>query len=333
MSAVLPGGHAAPPPMTASSETVRAVVFAEAGKLEMRTLRLREPAPDEATVDTHFSSISAGTERLIFGGKLPGFPHLRFPLVPGYEAAGIVSAVGADVTGVRVGDAVFAGGSMCYVDAAGVFGGQSSRLIKKAAQLVPLDGIPLERAPVLALAATSLHGVRRLGDVAGKTVAVLGMGAIGQLAARFLGAAGARVICADTRPERLDASLGEQHDLSQAPLDRFVRDADAVIEATGLAPMIATCARACKPGGKIVLLSYYDELVTPYVDCFVKEVDLLVAREWSHPDLLAARDAIAAGTIDVRSLAEHVVPVDAYERAYRTAFEDPSVLKVILRWV
>jgi 3-hydroxyethyl bacteriochlorophyllide a dehydrogenase len=333
MSAVAPGGHAAPPPMTASGETARAIVFASTGKLEMRTVGLREAAPDEATIDTHFSSISAGTERLIFGGKLPGFPQLRFPLIPGYEAAGIVSAVGSDVTGIRVGDEVFAGGSMCYVDASGVFGGQSSRLIKKAAQLVRLDGIPLAHAPILALAATSLHGVRRLGDVAGKTVVVLGMGAIGALAARFLKAAGARVICADTRPERLDPALGEQFDLSTGTLDHFVRDADAVVEATGISRAIATCARVCKSGGKIVLLSYYDELVTPYVDCFVKEVDLLVAREWSHPDLIAARDAIAAGTIDVRSLAEHVVPVDAYERAYRTAFEDPSVLKVILRWV
>jgi 3-hydroxyethyl bacteriochlorophyllide a dehydrogenase len=333
MSALAPGGHAAPPPMKAGSETARAIVFADAGKLEMRTLHLREAAPDEVTVETHFSSISSGTERLIFGGKLPGFPHLRFPLVPGYEAAGVVSSVGSAVTNVRAGDEVFVGGSMCYVDASGVFGGQSSRLIKKAAQLVSLDGIPLVQAPLLALAATSLHGVRRLGDVAGKTVVVLGMGAIGGLAARFLLAAGAHVICADTRPERLDPVLGEQIDLSAGSLDEFVRDADAVIEATGISRMIATCARVCKSGGKIVLLSYYDELVTPYVDCFVKEVDLLIAREWSHPDLLAARDAIAAGGIDVRSLAEHVVPVDGYERAYRTAFEDPSVLKVILRWV
>jgi 3-hydroxyethyl bacteriochlorophyllide a dehydrogenase len=334
MSAVVQGGHAAPAPMTASGETARAVVFTDPGKLDMRTLHLREPAPDEATVDTHFSSISAGTERLIFGGKLPGFPQLRFPLVPGYEAAGIVSSVGSAVSNVRVGDEVFVGGSMCYVDASGVFGGQSSRLIKKASQLVALEGIPLVQAPLLALAATSLHGVRRLGDVAGKTVVVLGMGAIGALAARFLNVAGARVICADTRPERLDPALGEQLDLSGgAALETLVRDADAVIEATGISRMIAACARACQPGGKIVLLSYYDELVTPYVDCFVKEVDLLVAREWSHPDLLAARDAIAAGSIDVRSLAEHVVPVDAYERAYRTAFEDPSVLKVILQWV
>jgi 3-hydroxyethyl bacteriochlorophyllide a dehydrogenase len=333
MSTVAPGGHAAPPPMTASGETVRAIVFAGVRQLEMRTLRLREPAPDEVTIATHFSSISSGTERLIFGGKLPGFPQLRFPLVPGYEAAGIVSAIGSAVTGVQVGDEVFVGGSMCYVDASGVFGGQASSLIKKAAQLVSLDGIPLVQAPLLALAATSLHGVRRLGDVAGKTVVVLGMGAIGSLAARFLKAAGARVICADTRPERLDPSLGDQFDLSTGTLDAFVRDADAVIEATGMSRAIGMCARVCKSGGKIVLLSYYDELVTPYVDLFVKEVDLLVAREWAHQDLLAARDAIAAGTIDVRSLAEHVVPVEAYERAYRTAFEDPSVLKVILRWV
>jgi 3-hydroxyethyl bacteriochlorophyllide a dehydrogenase len=111
-----------------------------------------------------------------------------------------------------------------------------------------------------------------------------------------------------------------------------VRDLDAVVEATGRSEEIARCARAVRPGGQIALLSYYDELRTPYVDLFVKEVSLLVAREWAHPDLLAARDALAAGVVDPGPLAGHVVPVQEYERAYRTAFEDPTVLKVILAW-
>jgi 3-hydroxyethyl bacteriochlorophyllide a dehydrogenase len=223
---------------------------------------------------------------------------------------------------------------MCYTDVAGVFGGNAARTIKKAAQVVPLHGIPLSRAPLLALAATSLHGVRRLGDVAGKTVCVLGMGAIGHFAARFLVSAGARVIGADVNAARLaDAPAGcRTLDLAATPLDEALRDVDAIVEATGRSEEIARCARALRPGGTIVLLSYYDELRTPYVDLFVKEVSLLVAREWAHDDLLAARDAIASGAIGVGTLADHVVPVADYERAYRTAFEDPSVPKVILQW-
>jgi 3-hydroxyethyl bacteriochlorophyllide a dehydrogenase len=328
-------GHgAAVAPPKASGETTHAIVFAEAGVLGTHRASLREAGPDEVVVDTRFSSISAGTERLLFSGKLPGFPVLRFPLVPGYESVGVIARVGADVHDLHVGDEVFVGGSMCYTDVAGVFGGNAARTIKKAAQVVPLHGIPLSKAPLLALAATSLHGVLRLGDVAGKRVCVLGMGAIGQFAARFLVAAGAYVYCADVNVARLaDSPAGtEQLDLSATPLDEALHDLDAVVEATGRSEEIARCARAMKSGGTIALLSYYDELRTPYVDLFVKEVSLAVAREWSHPDLLAARDALAAGTIEIGTMADHIVPIAEYERAYRTAFEDPSIPKVILQW-
>ena len=328
-------GHgAAVAPPKPSGETTHAIVFAAPGVLGTHEASLREAAADEVVVDTRYSSISAGTERLLFSGKLPGFPALRFPLVPGYESAGVVVRAGADVRDVEVGDEVFVGGSMCYTDVAGVFGGNAARLIKRASQVVPLHGIPLAQAPLLALAATSLHGIRRLGDVTDRHVCVLGMGAIGQFAARFLVAAGARVTCADVNAARLADAPPESAtlDLTTIALDEAYGDLDAVVEATGRSEEIARCARALRPGGTIALLSYYDELQVPYVDLFVKEVSLLVAREWAHDDLLAARDALASGSIGIGTMAEYVVPVAEYERAYRTAFEDPSIPKVILQW-
>ncbi len=312
----------------------RAVVFPEAGRLELRTVTLREPDADEVVVDTKFSSISSGTERLIFGGKLPGMPHLRYPLVPGYEAAGVVTRVGSDVTSVAVGDPVFVGGSMCYTDVAAAFGGQSSQLIKRAAQVVPLHGVPLAQAPILALAATALHGVRRLGDVAGKRVAVLGLGAVGQLAARFLRAGGAHVVALDRSADRLAAASADERVAvgDGAPEAVLETPVDHAVEATGDPRQIARCARLIAPGGSIVLLSYYDELTTPFTDLFVKEATLLVSREWAPGDLAAARDAAASGAVDLEPLARNVLPIERYEEAYRRAFGDPSILKVVLQW-
>ena len=327
-------GHGAPAPAEPSGETARAIVFEAAGELAFRDVSLREAAADEVTVDVAYSSISSGTERLIFGGTLPGFPMLRFPLVPGYEAVGTVAHVGANVTEIAPGDEVFVGGSMCTTDALGLFGGNAARLHKKASLVVPLHGVALSRAPLLALAATSLHGIRRLGDVRGKRIAVLGLGAIGQFAARFLAQAGAHVSCAEIDASRLAQTPEgcEPLDLSSGTLDTIARDLDAVVEATGRSQELASAARALAPGGDLLLLSYYDELRTPYVDLFVKEVKLLVAREWAHDDLLAARDALANGAIGVGKLADHVVPVSDYEAAYHTAFHDPSISKVILQW-
>jgi 3-hydroxyethyl bacteriochlorophyllide a dehydrogenase len=310
------------------------VLFTAERTLGSREVSLRVAAPDEVVVSTRYSSISAGTEKLIFNGKLPGFPMLRYPLVPGYESAGVVERVGPEVHGVAVGDEVFVGGSMCYTDAAGVFGGNASRLIKKGSAVVPLRGLSLAQAPLLALAATSLHGVLRLGDVRGKRVLVLGLGAIGQLAAQFLANAGARVIAVDRSADRVASLAGDARIETFGSVDDLaVIDAvDVAVEATGNPELIASCARLVRSGGSIVLLSYYDRLQTDYVDLFVKEITLLVAREWAHDDLLAARDAAASGLIDLAPLAGYVVPVGEYERAYQTAFDDPSVLKVILQW-
>ena len=317
------------------SSGAQAVVFAEAGQLDFRPVTLRQPIADEVVVDIRYSSISAGTERLLFDGRLPAIPNLRYPLIPGYEAAGVVVHVGADVRDVRPGDEVFVGGSMCFTDVAAAFGGQASRLIKKAAQVVPLHGIPLAYAPLLALAATSLHGVRRLGDLAGKRVGIVGMGAIGQFAARFVAALEpAALYEVDTNASRLGRIPGATSvDGSQTNLAAAAGlPLDCVIEATGKSEMIAACAKALKPGGSIALLSYYDVLATPFVDLFTKEATMLVAREWTHPDLLAARDMIADGRVDVADLAQSAFPIALYETAYKTAFEDPSTLKVILRW-
>ncbi len=312
----------------------RAVVFAEAGQLEMRDVDLREPGADEVVVDTGYSSISSGTERLLFHGKLPGMAHFRFPLVPGYEAAGTVVSVGSDVHDIAVGDEVFVGGSMCYTDIVAAFGGQSSRVIKRASQVVKLNGIPLSQAPLLALAATSLHGVRRLGDVSGKRVAVLGMGAVGQLAASFLAAAGATVVAIDRSAERLASGTAhEKINVTEIPLEeQLTEPVDHALEVTGISSEIARCARAMKPGGNIVLLSYYDAIETPFTDLFVKEASLLVSREWAPDDLPAARDAVGSGAVDLGPLATHVVPIERYEAAYQTAFNDPSILKVVLQW-
>ena len=314
--------------------SARAIVFPEAGRVELRDVALRPLADDEVVVDTYYSSISAGTERMLFGGKLPRIPGLGYPIVPGYEAAGRVVAVGPAAEGVAVGDEVFVGGSHCYTDAAAMFGGQSSRLLKRAAQVVPLHGIPLAQAPILALAATALHGVRRLGDVAGKRVAVFGMGAVGQLAAQFLQAAGATVVAVDRSAERLATAPGhERVDASVAGYEAsFGAPVDHAVEATGEPRVIATCASVMNLGGSIVLLSFYDDLNPPFQQLFMKEVTLLVAREWAPQDLFAARDAAASGAVDLAPLSGHVVPVGRYEEAYRTAFEDTSVLKVVLQW-
>ena len=91
--------------------------------------------------------------------------------------------------------------------------------------------------------------------------ASLGMGAIGQFAARFLAAAGARVVAPIVKPNRLRTQprAASRSTSPSTPLDEQLRELDAVIEATGKSEETRTLrASAAGPAATIVLLSYYD---------------------------------------------------------------------------
>src|SRR4249920_1553241 len=90
-----------------------AVVLEEPGKLTLRELSLNDPTVDDVVVDMEFSGISTGTEKLLWSGRMPPFPGMGYPLVPGYEAVGRVVEAGA-ASERRVGEHVFVPGARCY---------------------------------------------------------------------------------------------------------------------------------------------------------------------------------------------------------------------------
>ena len=75
-------------------ETV-AVVLEKPGQLALRTVTLQEPMADDLVVDAVWSGISSGTERLLWADRMPNFPGMGYPLVPGYETVARVSQANA----------------------------------------------------------------------------------------------------------------------------------------------------------------------------------------------------------------------------------------------
>ncbi|MCA3011854.1 MAG: alcohol dehydrogenase catalytic domain-containing protein, partial [Myxococcaceae bacterium] len=136
-----------------------AVVFRAPEQLELQQLALSAVGPEQVLVDVEYSGISTGTERLLWTGRMPPFPGLGYPLVPGYESVGRVIEVGAGVTKVGVGDLVFVPGANCYGDVRGLFGGAASRVVVPAARIAKVPESVGERAVLLALAATARHAL------------------------------------------------------------------------------------------------------------------------------------------------------------------------------
>ncbi|MGR8922000.1 MAG: alcohol dehydrogenase catalytic domain-containing protein, partial [Gammaproteobacteria bacterium] len=154
------------------------------------------PGPGEVLFAVRRASVNFA-DSLIVGGRYQARPPL--PFVPGSEAAGVVLAVGEDVTDFRTGDRVFG-----FYDQFGAF---AEKMCMPAGNLEHLpDFMDFEQgAGLLAATATAHHALRQRGRLAaGETLVVLGAaGGTGTAAVQIGKAIGARVIAVCSSEEKL----------------------------------------------------------------------------------------------------------------------------------
>ena len=304
------------------------------GELVLRRVRLSEPGPADLVVETEWSGISTGTERLLWTGRMPPFPGLGYPLVPGYETVGRVAAAGPEA-GVDVGRRVFVPGASCFGEIRGLFGGAASRLVVPGARVVPIPDRIEDRGTLLALAATAHHAMGpALESDSGPTL-VVGHGALGRLLARLLAARGETPVVWETNPERQGGADGymvvdPRADRVEPPGYRRIIDVSG--DARAIDGLVGKLAR----GGELVLAGFYADRVSfDFPPAFMKEARFRIAAEFSPGDLAAVMSLVEQGQMSLDGLISHRAVVDpdrSPEEAYRTAFGDPSCLKMVLDW-
>ncbi len=305
-----------------------AVVLEEPERLVLSRLPLPEPGEEDVVVDIEWSGISTGTERLLWTGRMPPFPGLGYPLVPGYESVGRIREAGTR-SGARTGDRVFVPGARCYGKIKGLFGGASSRVVVPGAKATRFDEGLGEQGVLLALAATAYHAL----DV-GRSVLpqlVVGHGVLGRLIARLVIAVGGEApVVWETNARR---ASGAQDYAVIDPATDTCRGYAAICDVSGDSKLLDTLIGKLSPGGEIVLAGFYSEPLTfAFPPAFMREARLRVAAEWKEHDLTAVRDLIERGALSLDSLITHREPATAASEAYRTAFTDPDCLKMILDW-
>jgi bacteriochlorophyllide a dehydrogenase len=334
------GAPSPAPPARKTAMTIasKAVVFPNRNQIELRDVQVKEPKGGDVLIRTAYTSISAGTERMLLSGQMP-HPALSFPVVPGYETVGKVVEVGKKAPQELLGRWVYIGGAKCFKGVNPAWGGQSQYLTSEHDRVVVLGDEHPERGVLLALLATALHGIERAQVQPGDRVLVLGQGIVGHLAARLLKRAGAEyVIVADQVESRLNLSQADQViNVRRESLEEAVggSSVNLLVEATGSMKALAGALPMLANHGRVLLLGYYDTVHLPYAPLFMREAELIVAREWRHGpegDLPRARDIIANHEIDLAGLLTHRVPLGKIQAAYRLAFEDPECLKVVLEW-
>ncbi|MCX7304259.1 MAG: chlorophyll synthesis pathway protein BchC [Hyphomicrobiales bacterium] len=304
-----------------------AIVLQEPHKLALCELRLNEPTAEDVVVDIEWSGISTGTEKLLWSGRMPTFPGMGYPLVPGYESIGRIVEAGPS-SGRKTGQRVFVPGANCYQGARGLFGGASSRVIVAGRKSVPVAESLGERAILLALAATAHHAVSP--DKRETPELIVGHGVLGRLIARIAVACGGKPTVWETNGQRRSGTEGY---VAIDPEEDTRRDYRRVCDVSGdpdiLDRLIARLAR----GGEINLAGFYDQRLSfAFPAAFMREAQVRVSAEWSQDDLAAVCVMVDGGRLSLDGLITHTSAPSHFAEAYSTAFTDPNCLKMVLDW-
>ncbi len=307
-------------------ETI-AIVLEEPKNLSVRRLPLSPPGEKDIVVDVEWSGISTGTERLLWSGRMPPFPGMGYPLVPGYESVGRISACGAE-SGRQVGERVFVPGARCFGEVRGLFGGAASKLIVPGDRVQPIEQDLEEKGILLALAATAQHALA-VGDALPDLI--IGHGVVGRLLARLVVAQGGDAPTVwESNPDRRSGAAGYT---VLDPEDDPRRDYRVICDASGDAGILDTLIARLAPGGEIILAGFYsDPLSFTFPPAFMREARIKIAAEWKEPDLAVVNRLIKSNDLSLDGLITHRHAAADADAAYRTAFEDPSCLKMILDW-
>ena len=304
-----------------------AVILERPEQLALNRLALTPAAEGDAVVAVSWSGISTGTERLLWSGRMPSFPGMGYPLVPGYESVGTVVEAPAGAS-VKVGDTVFVPGARCFGEVRGLFGGAASHLIAPASRLVPVDAALGEKGVLIALAATAYRALGGIGP--GAKPLIVGHGVLGRLLARLTVAAGAEPTVWEPNPVRAEGTFGYPVLDPQAdPRRDYAVISDVSGDANGLDGLITRLA----PGGEIVLAGFYEAPISfAFPPAFMREARLRISAEFKPEDLAAVTSLIVGGRLSLDGLVTHRTPASQAQEAYRTAFGDPACLKMVLDW-
>jgi bacteriochlorophyllide a dehydrogenase len=328
-----------------------AVVFTEPGRVEIRDMEVREPGPGEVGVRTVFSGVSQGTERWALTGRYDQFTRdvtACYPCSPGYQASGVVDAVGPGVTDLREGDRVFLAGTR-FADPSHRYPGpcmasHSGYLVAARSAVTPVPPeTDLAAAALYHMAGVSRHGVRLTKVQPGDLVAVLGLGMIGQMSAQAARRVGARVIGTDLIPLRVQAaakhSADRAVDANTQRLEDVVRaeapdGADVVIDTTGDHRVFSRCLGLIRREGRIAMQGYYPEPITiDFHPTHLQRPTVTFPCGWDDEYNAQLAGDLASGAVAITPLITHRIPFEDARSAYELVLEHPEAsLGMVISW-
>lgn len=316
----------------------RAVVAVAPRQIAFLPVTVPDPVPDDVVVRITHSWISNGTEGSFVRGERiagdtplgPGDPS-PFPHVPGYQKVGVVEAIGENVTGLAVGQIVFATVSAVQGQFYS-FGGHVSPAVTHKSQIWPLpDGLDPVAASGLVLTQVGYNcGVRpplTPGDVA----LVLGDGMVGHWAAQTLAERGASVTLIGRHDDRLRRFTrgSTTKNLADAP-----RGAQVLVDTVGDIDAVYALLPHLRHDSHIVSAGFYGHDGKIDIQRLRnQEITLHSPSGWSKARMDATLAWLAAGKLETLPLISHRFPVERAGDAFALILNRTEpVLGVVLDW-
>lgn len=316
----------------------------------------RALAGQEVRLRTLFSGISAGTELTAYRGTNP-YLHKRWddnrrlfvpsgqsePAYPlpgwGYEEVGEIVELGPDVQSLKLGQRVY-----------GTWGHRSSRVV--SASYAQPRVLPPHVTPILGIfsqiGAIALNGILDAQINLGETVAVFGMGVVGQLVAQLARLSGARVVAVDLIDARLElASRLGAHEVVDARAGLAAetikeltdgRGADMCIEASGASQALHEAVRACAYSARVVAMGFFqgeagglflgEEFHHNRINIVCSQISGVspaAKYRWDELRLVTAfMGLVAEGRLELEPLITHVAPFAEAASLFQLLDERPS---------
>lgn len=324
------------------------------GPNDVRLDEVPEPVcgPDDAILEVKACGI-CGSD--VGYAKIGGIQtRTTSPIPIGHELAGVVTELGRNVRGVRVGDrvALQPGAAGFGLGSGGPEGGLTTRLlVRDAAQgrsLFPIpDSMSFEQAALAEPLGVGMHAVDMARVRPGDRVAVLGAGAIGLSAAITLLDRGIDDFCVvDLSASRLEVArkLGAPHVVHAKSEDLWERlgalhgtselygmplvGTNVFIEATGSGPLLEQVVARCATATRVSVVALHRRPVPiDFMTVLMKQMSLVGAME--YPERYEAMLELI-GRRDPTAMITHRFPLDELERAFAVASSPDAGAKVMI---
>ncbi|MGI5129985.1 NAD(P)-dependent alcohol dehydrogenase [Pseudonocardia sp. CA-107938] len=331
--------------------TMRASVLRAIGEITVEHRPVPQPGPQEVLVRISAVGVCGSDTHYFEHGRIGDFV-VTGPLVLGHEAAGRITAVGADVDARRVGQRVAiepgvpdltceqcrAGrynlcAAMRFFATPPIDGAFAEYVTIHHAFAHPLpDGVSDEAGALLEPLSVGVWACRRGGIAAGSRVLVTGAGPIGLLATQVARASGATVTAVDVNRRRLDMArdCGATRTVNLAATDTIPGTYDVLLECSGNSDATTLALHSLRPAGTAVIVGM-GATGMPMPVSLIQERELTITGTFRYANTWpTALSLVANGQVDLDSLVSARYPLAEVPAALTAGRRDPAVIKALV---